>query len=768
MAPINHVFTSPQADVADPTLIKPSAWNSAHAYTLQDAVSLAGNTAGVLGNISSGTLVLAGGNNVTLSQNGNSVTVSGAAAVAQSEQTQSRFNLTLSGNTAGALALISSGVMTLAGGNNVTLSQAGNAVTVSAAATVAQTEQTQSRFNLTLGGNTDGALALISSGVMTLAGGNNITLSQAGNAVTVSAAATAAQTAQTQNVHNVTLAGNTAGVLAQVSSGTLTLAGGNNITLSQAGNAITISAGTAGGAQTEQTQNRFNLTLSGNTAGVLAQVSSGTLTLAGGNNITLSQAGNVVTISGVATVAQTVQTQNIVNVTLSGNTAGALAHISSGTMTLAGGNNITLSQAGNAVTVSAASQTVQTQSRFNVTLGGNTAGALALVSSGVLTWAGGNNITLSQAGNAVTVSGAATVAQSVQTQNIVNVTLSGNTAGVLAHVSSGTLTLAGGNNITLSQNGNAVTISGATAGGVPIATTVQSVASANSVGTVTRYAAEDHRHAGLYQISVGGNTAGATTAGAGSLMLAGGNNITLSGATAAGGMTLSVAAAGAGGGVTLSRSIIPDHQFSGTVGAAMVNGSMSIQHVIVPQHLTMNYIAIYGQVSVNTAANLSSAYFDYTLWAGIYQRVGDTLNRLSSGVNTNDANVAWWTSNATLSIQGPRAFYCAMDAYLTPGEYHIMCNLSTANTATGGANTTALGNSVSLFGGTQIASGTANIFNAAALNNATASTNNVYYGMGMYTSTMNAVPAVISLSGINGMGTAIQRANIVMDLVYFT
>jgi hypothetical protein len=40
--------------------------------------------------------------------------------------------------------------------------QAGNAVTVSAAATVAQTEQTQARFNLTLGGNTSGVLALLS------------------------------------------------------------------------------------------------------------------------------------------------------------------------------------------------------------------------------------------------------------------------------------------------------------------------------------------------------------------------------------------------------------------------------------------------------------------------------------------------------------------------------------------------------------------------------------------------------------------------------
>ncbi len=80
MGTIQHVKTSAIADGGDTDLVRPSDWNSAHAYTLQDAVSLSGNTAGVLANISSGTMYLAGGNNVTLSQNANSVTISGAPA----------------------------------------------------------------------------------------------------------------------------------------------------------------------------------------------------------------------------------------------------------------------------------------------------------------------------------------------------------------------------------------------------------------------------------------------------------------------------------------------------------------------------------------------------------------------------------------------------------------------------------------------------------------------------------------------------------------
>jgi hypothetical protein len=78
----------------------------------------------------------------------------------------------------------------------------------------------------------------------------------------------------------------------------------------------------------------------------------------------------------------------------------------------------------------------------------------------------------------------------------------------------------------------------------------QPVASVSSQGSLaSRFALADHQHAGIGSVSVVGNTAGAVTAGAGSLVLAGGPNITLSGATAAGGMTISVSASG---GTTIS------------------------------------------------------------------------------------------------------------------------------------------------------------------------------------------------------------------------
>ena len=88
---------------------------------------VSGNTAGVTAIISSGTLVLAGGSNVTLSQNGNSISFNATGGIAAS----------LAGNTAGALAVVSTGTLVLAGGNNVTLSQNGNSVTISANTAVA-------------------------------------------------------------------------------------------------------------------------------------------------------------------------------------------------------------------------------------------------------------------------------------------------------------------------------------------------------------------------------------------------------------------------------------------------------------------------------------------------------------------------------------------------------------------------------------------------------------------------------------------------------
>jgi hypothetical protein len=161
------------------------------------------------------------------------------------------------------------GITQFSNSNNVEFGLSGS--TITALALVNQSVQTQSRFNLTLAGNTSGTLTEISSGTVTFAGGNNITLSQTGNYVQIIGPNPGGST------HYVNISGNTSGTTANVSSGTLTLIGGNNITLSQSGNAITISGAAQGGVQT----------LIGGIAGSNTTYTSGSVYMSGQNNITI-------------------------------------------------------------------------------------------------------------------------------------------------------------------------------------------------------------------------------------------------------------------------------------------------------------------------------------------------------------------------------------------------------------------------------------------------------------------------------------------------
>lgn len=132
--------------------------------------------------------------------------------------------------------------------------------------------------------------------------------------------------------------------------------------------------------------------------------------------------------------------------------------------------------------------------------------------------------------------------QSVQTQHVHDVTIGGNTQGVGALVSSGTLFLAGGTNISLSQNQNSITIKGDTI--PPIATTVSPVGPVNSIGNVTRFAPENHAHQGIAKVLI---TSGAlsSTSFAGSLFLSALTQQTwlMTTATSGGTLALSIALA---------------------------------------------------------------------------------------------------------------------------------------------------------------------------------------------------------------------------------
>lgn len=312
----------------------------------------------------------------------------------------------------------------------------------------------------------------------------------------------------------------------------LSLVAGANITLASGAGNVTIIGGVNAGATTFLA----GVSTDGNTVGTTGVVNN-QIEFVGGQNVTLSQSKNLqsATISIVGPVdAQSIGVSNL------GNTLGTSGVASGSNLRyiIVGGSNVTLSQSVNGSSGTVTINVQQTTELLAATISGNTSGALAGISSGTLTLAGGNNVTLSQAGNAVTIS-AFTESQTFGMSNL------GNTDGTtgMASGSNVQFNLVGGRNITLSQslNGSSgtITINGMLPGEAPFAVTT-----VNQSGTLTQfYAVADHRHAGVPTagVSTMGNTAGSTGVLAGNIFLVGGNHITLSMSTDVNnGMTISI------------------------------------------------------------------------------------------------------------------------------------------------------------------------------------------------------------------------------------
>lgn len=183
---------------------------------------------------------------------------------------------------------------------------------------------------------------------------------------------------------------------------------------------------------------------------------SGTLIFSNSNNISFGMSNSSIV---TASYSQSNQTGNYY---VSGNTTqlSSTAGVDLRSVSFEGAGNVSIGVSNGRVLVSgvggagggiAAAAGTQTQ----------TSGTMAFVNS--------NGISFGMSNSSQVTASYTVPTQSVQTQNRFNATLSGNSTSAGAgyiEISSGTMTLAGGNNITLSQNGNAITISGANAGGV--------------------------------------------------------------------------------------------------------------------------------------------------------------------------------------------------------------------------------------------------------------------------------------------------------------
>ena len=187
-----------------------------------------------------------------------------------------------------------------------------------------------------------------------------------------------------------------------------------------------------------------------------------------------------------------------------------------------------------------------------------------------------------------------------------------------------------------------------------------------------------------------GNTAGSTgTVSTGDVVFVGSQGISLSQSTGA-----------AGSAATITIRGRPEMSFfrqAGQItaaGTAQANSLVSIQPFLLAEDLICSNLLLAGSFNVASAANNSSAYIDMSVSAVVYSRNGSTLNSVTS---FGSQYTTTWSSNATGSVTGVLGFSATgNNVTLTAGEYYLAVHISTANSATGGAATTALGNTCNM------------------------------------------------------------------------
>jgi len=496
---------------------------------------------------------------------------------------------------------------------------------------------------------------------------------------------------------------------------------------------------------------RINASIGGNTVGTGSLVSTGTLTFAGGNNITLSQNGNAITISGANAAGGSINfsagatSSNLAAVTFA-NSNGVSFGLNGGTLTgtvattYAASNhshgnptlnltnlNGTVASASNGMTMSlsAASQSAQT---IGFSAGNNT----SLTSSGTFDARSMNfnGLGAASAGFSNSSLFISTPIQSEQTQNVHNLSFGGNTSGIMAQVSSGTLSLMGGDNITLSQNGNSVSIIGVSGGGGG------GLALAGGGTTYTSGTANLSAAGGALTIASGaGQAFNFSVPGTSSLVATGGFSISTSGNTVFIGAPTPIATP------SLSRWEYPNHVFS-PLGAP-IQSNLSLQHVYIPLPL-IGASARVGAGLTIAGITASTASVNLSLSMGIYRLLnGSTLTLVSSGTANN--GFSWSNSTQSSAYGGLRELTVPMVVNVTPGEYWVGAILNTASTYSGVM--------LSMYGNNQI--GAPGMLGIMGNTNSNAG-RDVLMGQGLYST--GALPPSIVISAVSNFNTQAQRA----------
>ena len=294
---IQHFYSQTVADGTATSVVRPSDWNSVHNQVL----NISGNTSGT-SQISGADIVWAGGNNITLSANGSTVTIVGPTTVAQTVQTQASGNIVGQGFTSTTAA----GAVVAA-----TQNSAGLLMAVPAFLTTAAQSNHSHNFATT---TTNGALIVVGTtnsagatiGVptfLTTAAATDITSGRAGTGTTY--AGTGINASMTLNTNGLNLALSRVGATETFfATGANTIAGTNTsgsisndqyvfsgagiLSVGISSNTIVLSVPSGGGAG----DGGNTLAVAGSTAG-----SNSLVLFANSPTVTFGMAGNTITAS---------------------------------------------------------------------------------------------------------------------------------------------------------------------------------------------------------------------------------------------------------------------------------------------------------------------------------------------------------------------------------------------------------------------------------------------------------------------------------------
>ena len=669
-----------------------------------------------------GTVIFSNANSVSFGLNNGTLTASVLAGAAAGIGAIQASNTTYT-----------SGTVIFSNANGLTFGSTAGGITGSYNST--QFAGTGTTFN---GANLSGSMTQNSNGLQ-------LSLSAAANSGVGIAAVGSTQTAGTisfSNSNGVSFGMNGSTVTASYNStqfaGTGTTFGGTNIS----GSATLNSNGLA-------------LSLSGNAPG------GGTLSVYGQSNTTQSSSGTIPATSlqfqGAGGVSVGVSNGSVV---ISGAAAGAAAtasfygasnttNSSSGTIALSslvvgGYGLISVGVSAGTLQISGPATTTYTPLSVGFSTGGNTAGTTAMTQSQIVL-AGGNNITLSGStnGSSMTIS----IAGGAGGGFTGGVSTGGNTAGNTG-TQTGSFILAGGNNVTLSvgtaAGGNqTITVSAAnqsnqTVGLYGVGNTTQNSSTTLDARTISYDAL------GAMTVGFSNGSVQLSAPATSSIVGAGGISVSTNGST------ISVYEN------AITRLVYPSGNL--TAISAPGNATISVQYVAVNWPITASRLDALVAWSGASSATTNTCAIAISAYAAIYTRNASTLSSLSSGSTQTTYTYASNTAGQTgLTQSAIRPISVPVNVSMTPGEYFVGFNFITA-TSSVGLSTTNLGQTLSIMGANQIQSA----LNYAEFGNATATSSNLYYGMGLYTAASTGMPASIGLASISQTGASLSQANIAL------